>query len=430
MLSVNPNTEVTLPKPLDLFSNNPVTVGYNDASFVSYTSISNAGSFPVVFSIPTGNTYISLKDSYLTMLLRVTKKTTVENADKTKTVKITNLTATDKAGFINNVSNSVMKTVKFSINSKCIENCDNYSYKSYLINMLNLRNRSKAELESAGYIHDEDSQLSGKAFDKRKSFFYNDSYEFCTKLDIDFWQQNKLLLPNLMLSLEINPNNTAFCLLGDNQNITYSLVDIRLYLYQITLLPSLSLEIEKRLANNQLATYPFDRYLIRNFFISGQRYEASVNLFNSICPNAIYIGFVDSHAYNGNFALSPYNFEHANLRSVTVNYNGRVMPSWPIKIAYDRNRYSHSFFELVRSTPSADITLEQFKNHSAIYSFNLDIDSDSNTQEPTKVGATMISVNFDVAVREHGLQMIVLSKFKSNISFDCNRELITPFGGI
>ena len=115
------------------------------------------------------------------------------------------------------------------------------------------------------------------------------------------------------LDFEIFPHSNLFGLISSEKNeYTYSIVDIKLYTKQYSLIPALDFEIQKRLNDGQIAKYPFERLIIKNIFIPAGAYEKQITVFNSYIPQRLFACLVDSKSFNENINLinlNPFEFK-------------------------------------------------------------------------------------------------------------------------
>uniref|UniRef100_A0A1I8BH45 Uncharacterized protein n=1 Tax=Meloidogyne hapla TaxID=6305 RepID=A0A1I8BH45_MELHA len=67
------------------------------------------------------------------------------------------------------------------------------------------------------------------------------------------------------------------------------------------------------------AKYAYRKIDIRSVFLGKGRQEITHAVFTSTCPRRLIICFVSSPAFTGNTELSPFTFEHANVRSISAD---------------------------------------------------------------------------------------------------------------
>lgn len=428
MKKVDSASEEKLPLALNLFGSKPVNTGFQTSTTVEYNPTNPHGTWPARFSINSGLSYLDLSQTYLLTTFRLKKKETTKGTDGRDIIKAVNVTKDDKISFINGFGATSIQNLKVLLNGRQIYNAtDLYGYNAYFRRRLGLEtSRNQDDLQLAGYFEDDDeSQVSGSGFEKRRKFFENgaDFHAICS-LDVDFFKQNKLLLNEMTVDIEITPNNNSFCLLSqDNTEYFFSFIGFKLYVKQHHLLPELDAKIQSELKANRIAKYPYTRNLMTNFFINAGLYDYKAMLFNDFIPKRIFIALVDGIAFNGSTKHSPFEFKPFNLHNIQVSANGRLIPAYPYDLG--RKDYARAFKDLVDTTENTGITYQQYLTHSCIFAFDFRSMPRENVAELQHMGTTSLAIRFDKPVPTSGIQVIVYAEFDSLMAFDFARNITT-----
>lgn len=72
--------------------------------------------------------------------------------------------------------------------------------------------------------------------------------------------------------------------------------------------------------------YPIKRVELKSFTInSGLRAKTIDNVSLGALPKKIVFGFIKSNAFNGDYTMNPFNFEHFKLTKVSVSIDGGTL---------------------------------------------------------------------------------------------------------
>uniref|UniRef100_A0AC34FZB4 Uncharacterized protein n=1 Tax=Panagrolaimus sp. ES5 TaxID=591445 RepID=A0AC34FZB4_9BILA len=419
------------PASIDFFNAKPTLVAFQQSSTVEYPPMTPLDNRPIHFRINSGQTYLDLSKLNLVTTFRVTR-TFKDNKEKDEKY-IFPITSADPVSFINGFGATFIKNLKVSFNDRQVYNSnDLYAYNAFLRRRLGLGvSRNPEKLELSGYFEDGLEQMSGPGFEARRALLENDSrFEAVCSLDVDIFQQNKLLLNQMIIDIEITPHNSAFTLLSTNTDpkmeYHYHLVDCKLYAKQHLLLPQLDYSIQEKLNGNAIAKYTYNRNIMKHFFISPGRYEYNAVLFNDYLPNRVFAALVDAKAFNGEIGMSPFEFAPFNVESIRLAINGAFTPANPYKLNWSSKRFGRAYKDLIDTVEGTHgISAQKFMTNSCIYGFDQQTSHSDRFIEFQQFGSTMISLNFNAPVQQNGLQLIVFAEFDSIIALDKARTLTT-----
>uniref|UniRef100_A0A914P325 Uncharacterized protein n=1 Tax=Panagrolaimus davidi TaxID=227884 RepID=A0A914P325_9BILA len=272
--------------------------------------------------------------------------------------------------------------------------------------------------------------MSGPGFDARRSLFENDdaTFETICPPDLDFLHQKKLLLNQTIVDITITAHNSAFVLLTADKSTEYHyhLVDCKLYVNQITLLPTIDLKIQEKLNKNAIVKYAFNRNIMRSCFIPAGHTDYSTILFSDCIPNRIFVGLVNAKAFHGSIDMSPFEFSPFDLESIRVFWNDNATPFSPYNLNWSKKKFGRAFMDLLKATgTNHGISVEKYLTNSCLYGFDLQQSHSDQISEIQTFGTTMISLNFKAPVPENGLQLIVFAEFDCFLSMDKTRTFTT-----
>ncbi|KAL7075542.1 hypothetical protein ACQ4LE_005308 [Meloidogyne hapla] len=192
----------------------------------------------------------------------------------------------------------------------------------------------------------------------------------------------------------------------------------------------LALDITRKL-DTKPARYAVRKTLMKQLFITQGRYEFNSNIFMDKIPRRIILGLVSNSDYVGAVERSPFNFQHFNVREISIIANGRSYPQAPYDLDYKNFKYARPFNDMndalgfANSCESNGITYQQFGQNSCIYVFNLTNSGEDqgDTFDLIKNGTTSVSIKFNQPVLEGGAMLIVMGEADSLIMLDKNRTI-------
>ena len=131
--------------------------------------------------------------------------------------------------------------------------------------------------------------------------------------------------------------------------------------------PSLDLAIYNQL-RRETAKYALRRTEVRSHFLTEGRTEVIHNVFTTQVPRRLTIALVGNKAFNGDTALSPFNFEPFALRELAVHASGRVYPHVAYELDFKKKRAVRAYVDLWEALGAAsggteqgpDLTLDQW----------------------------------------------------------------------
>jgi hypothetical protein len=250
--------------------------------------------------------------------------------------------------------------------------------------------------------------------------------------------QELYLLNNLDLLFTIYRAKDAFLLQclrtgwAPNANkYRIHLHDIKLYVKMVEVQPSLNLSIYK-LLEKQPATYAVRKTEMKSCFLTAGRTEIDHNVFSAAIPRRLTIALVANGAFNGQLALSPFNFKPYAIREISVHAGGQIYPAVPHRMDFSGAAYIRPFVDMyealgmANSERSMDITLDQFRDGWTIFVVPMTSTLDDSCGfELLRSGTTSIRLAFNEAIPAGGVEMVVLGEFDQLIMIDYNRHIVS-----
>ncbi|KAL3089258.1 hypothetical protein niasHS_006979 [Heterodera schachtii] len=322
-----------------------------------------------------------------------------------------------------------------------------YHYRAYIMQELGYSHEIRKAFHEAGcYYSDENSQdsYSNKGFTSRVQRFSNGKHcETMVKLNFDLARQNTLLLNNQDVVFTIHRNSDSFLLLtprwktvidevkdAQGNIVTAARVtwhdskaeyrirlhDMRLYLRTVDVTSSLNVAISRQLESTP-AKYALRKVEMRSIFLGTGRTELSHNVFTSTLPRRLICAFVSTGAYSGARHLSPFNFEHANVRSISAEANGLTFPSTPYLFSFgNQKRFVRAFVDMYAGlglddsdNKTVSISMARFLSGWAFFVIPMTSTLDDTPGfELIRQGTCTVKVQFEQPIKADGYEMLIL----------------------
>lgn len=313
------------PSGLDLFSLPPTMTSIERIYYDEQRSTSQiSGNAPIEFNIAAQNSleYIDLKRSRLYVKARI------------KRVDGQSLKATDNVGPINNFLHSMFSQADVTIQNKLITSTTtHYPYKAMIQNMLSYGTEAKKSQltsqlyikDTSGHYDDNDVKNGSNTALYNRSLYFTES-QVCDMegpLLHDLFSLDRFILNSVAINVKLYRSRPEFCLMSNDATPIFEVVieDIALKVCKLQVLPSIITAHSEKLKTTN-AKYPFTRTEVRLISIAAGSLSFNYNnLFNGLRPTRVVIGFVDSEAAAGSYALNPFNFQHFNLSQITLKLN-------------------------------------------------------------------------------------------------------------
>ena len=185
------------------------------------------------------------------------------------------------------------------------------------------------------------------------------------------------------------------------------------------------------------AKYPITRTEIKVLTLpAGVLSKSLDNIFLGQLPKRIAVCFVSNKAFNGDFTLNPFNFQHVNVNFMVLNIDGHQMPCKPLQPKFTSKKYITMYHTLFSGTgihflnEGNDITRDSYPNGYCIAVFDLtpDLSAGSLTHwNLIKNGSVRLEVGFNEALAET-TNCLVYGEFDSVIEIDKKRNVVVDYG--
>ncbi len=309
---------------------------------------------PYEFHIPSDPYYLDLSKNYIHMKISIVKPD-----GSPLTWDGTDATEDDKVAPINMIGKTFFKQVKLFLGSKlAYDSGDTYAYRALIESELNYDSQFKSNfLQVAGYEPDvplgKADSAENEGWEKRCNWFQstNDSstiVEFMAPFHVDLFNQEKYLINKIDIRLELHRNSDVFALMSfaAAPDFKIQVHDMKWLVRRVDPVESVTLALETALQRSTVK-YPIRRVQIKTLQLeAGMRDTPSTTLFNGQIPRRLVICCVDSDAYHGTYAKSPFNFQHYNATSIQIQAGGVNYPPNPIQMDFGKKHYMRAFVQM------------------------------------------------------------------------------------
>ena len=371
-------------------------------------------------------------------------KTEIEVKLKIKKADGSALAATDKVGLINYPIASLFKDVEIQINDKTItDGSSNYAERAILEVLLTYgQDAEKTWLHAGGFSKDTAGKMDkadptaadGNIGLKERAEYSNESrlVTLRGKLHEDLFNQPKPLPNKNRLNIKFTRHDDKYCLMSDAADAAYKIEfqSIALYLRKLTMSKAVITSLEGR-----DVVIPIDRVVQKVFSVpdGGSSYNQN-SLHEGQIPTRIVFGFVANNAHTGRYKLNPFNFDHVDVKRVSLFHDGQLVNTRPIETDFTSGDVMQGYWSLHRATNTrytnggALIGLKDYKlGGYALWGYDLSPSQcDEEFVDPKRYGKLELEVEFAKNIPKP-LSLCVYLQFDGEIKIDSMRNTITLF---
>ena len=267
---------------------------------------------------------------------------------------------------------------------------------------------------------------------RRAVFATNGEFQVYTSLSIDCLQAGRLFPPNTSITLTFKKKPQAFYMLGKVANMnTFSLEvqDMKLSVPFFHLKPELKL-YQDRFLQSQPYTVPFDKCIpIRKQFGVGMSDLSYDNMITGEIPKHICAILVETASYDGDYARSPYCFQHCFVESVSLRINNRPYPSDMIMCDFEHENYAEQYNFALRNTGCGGnnkghlVGYSEYAKDYTHFPFDFSPEKCNGFHfHPIEQGNVDLKIKLRKGLTK-SMTLLVFASYNKVISFDKNRDV-------
>jgi hypothetical protein len=424
---------------LDLFSVPATQTSVESGSFVEYHPISSiADGVPIEFDInASGDEYIDFANSYLAVKVKVK---TAANGD---------LVAASTVGPVNNFLHSLFSQVDVTLNGTLITSSTNtYPYRAYIEDVLSYGSAAKkSQLTAALFYKDEADKmdkpnpLAADAADKNSGLVKRTEFislskevDMIGRIHTDIFFQPRYMLNEVNTRIKLTRSKDSFCLMAHGADaFKVKITSATMMVRKVKISPNVYLAHAKTL-ETALAKYPIKRVICKTFTIpAGYLDTSQEKLFSGQLPCRLIVGCVDNRAFNGNYSLNPFNFQHFSMSEISVYLDGQQHGIKPLALNYTDGHYVNAYMNLFTGTGKVNqdegngIDRSEFDSGYALYVFDLTPDiSENDSFNLVRNGTVRLNMKFSAGL-PRTITAVVYAEFENIIEIDRNRNIVFDF---
>lgn len=287
-----------------------------------------------------------------------------------------------------------------------------YSYKAYFETLFSYSETTKkSHLHGcSGWSDDtvgqQDTIGAGNAAytDRRTMVAPGQTFDFCIPIHADIFQCSKLIPPKTPIKIVLSRNTDAFSLMCANEtNLKIKLSHLSLFIRRIIPNDQLGNLYATQLEKKEVIL-PFSRSILKRETVGQNLTNVHIPLFNGEMPRQILVAMVESRRLDGNKTLTPFHFNHFNVRYINLRINGMSEPNKPYEPDFTNHLITRELRALYDNTGvmSGDlgfnITRSAFENGKTFFAWDLTPDHCNGLHiHEKKIGKT---ISLDLAFNE------------------------------
>lgn len=432
---VHADSDDSVLSQLDLFAMPHTQTSVLSGDWVETPPVKDSPFGTLEFDVESGGSdYLDLQNTLLHVQCRV------KNANGTPIGKEADLKVIPCENFMH----SLFSTLSVELNGKQVEYESNYPFRAYLENLINYgSDAKKTHLSNACWFSDNLNGVDtanitagdGEAVDSRKATIAESkTVDMMGRLHSDLFNQHKYLIPSCGMKIKLRRADPQFCLLKldaeDASQYVIEIIKCDLLLRKVKVNPSVTTNHNRMLLSDAKIKYSLSKVDTQFFTITQGRMKERVNLSqNRQEPKRILLSFIDHAAVNGSYILSPFNFQHCNLKSIGLTVDGHPVPYKPISTDFENGVYTHAYMQLLMCTGKAFvdegncITRQQFAKGCAVFAFDLTGDLCEGTDTHLiKNSSIVLEVEFRQAL-EKTISLLVYTEEDDLLEIDNSRVI-------
>ena len=394
---------------LDIFQKPPILVNFESGNVQEIYPVGSLDGPSIEFNIETDrHVFLDLQNIFLDLSIKVVKGNQVDLAND------------DAVYMANNMLHSLFSNCDVSLNNELVSSSNGHYAHKAMIQAETSHTRSTKEslLECQGYSYEATpSDFTGDAFLKRKAKTHESvQLNLFGKLAVDFFNCEKLLIPNSAIRITLLKSNPNFCLISTTDDNNYSVKFLRASLHarQMTVSESVHRSINNALVKGP-ARYTYPDIHTKTFIIQpGQNHYIKERIFNAEPIRRLAIAMNTNAHFTGSINSNPFNYQKFNLREIKLFRNGQ--PLIACNTESNVRPYYQTLSSLNFEQDGPGIPLSDYSNH-FIMVFDLTATQQCDTEiyHPEVVGGGIrVELLFKEALPET-VEVILLGETLSTI---------------
>jgi hypothetical protein len=394
---------------LDLFQKTPVLINFDHGTWVETFPVSGVDGPTLEFELQNDrNVFLDLSEIYLQLVIGVKDLSTKKYVAKDVDLYLTN-----------NILHSLFSDCTVTLNGEHISSSNNlYAHKTFISTEWSHTEGCKDSLlacQGYEYCNDPDDEES-IAENKRDLSKAN---KFYGKLAVDFFNCDKLLVPNSKIRIKLLKHNSNFVLhlpvtedtkldatTGTDKtakNYVHHILKASIFSRHMIVAENVYTSIERALLKSP-ARYTYTDTEAKTFIVpAGQSTCVHENVFNNKPIRSIAIAMNNNEDFIGSIESDPFSFKPFGLQRIVLKRNGLTL----YDVTMSEGGHVRMFYTTLKSLhfdhDGPGISLDEFIKNHFVMVFDLTSTMQSNTQVyyPELIGgAIRLEMTFKEALKK------------------------------
>lgn len=188
------------------------------------------------------------------------------------------------------------------------------------------------------------------------------------------------MMPGVDIRIQFNRSADKFaleCHGSGKENLKLQILEAKLYVRKLTLLPSIQLIHMKRWKDIP-ANYPGTKVSMKAYSLPiGTYTHTNESLLTGLVPQRLIIGILNTDNYQGHYEKNPFAFQNNGLQQIIITCNAEQTTQHVINVDKDEDRVLDGFISLfdamgiTNCDAGLDMRVNEYKNGKTLYGFDL-----------------------------------------------------------
>ena len=405
---------------MSIFQAPPSNTGMQQRDWVEFRPVNQISDDTAIeFNIgPQSTGLLDLKESKLCVKMKVVK----EDGSA--------VTTSDLVSTVNLPLHSMFSAVECEIQQTSVSQIgNNYPYKAYIDTLLSTSSSRKIDNTSQLFFKDSAGEFDATEPTAANAGLWNRYFvtrdggivDLQGPLMLDLFQQERLILNGVGMTLKLWPSKNAFRLMSGSEPGTERLQIVDASIKLCIQRPSAGLVMAHA---DQLketpALYPLMSSAIKIASIAAGEFSFSAdNMFQGEVPSQLILGLVSSQAYIGDYKKSPFNFQHFDCNFVAFYVDGQSLPAKPLQPRYADQNFVDAYQTLQNINKDVWITRDEYDSGYTLYNLDVNPYVDFNTK---RIAHCRLELRFARPLPE-SVTLVMYGKFPEIIRIDQSRSV-------
>ena len=377
----------------------PTNLGYNMRLADKYVEFIIPGSV---------GSFIDLSKLILTLNIALTKEDGTSIPD-TKNVDV-----------VNNIAQSLFKSVQCYLGDTVVETNVFYGYTSF-VQLCTTIAQSKINTYCAntftnlgGISSDkiDDTYFTNLPADRKKRIasLRKDGIQVCTPLTLEVCSVDRYLLDGIDVRIRLELASDAWLVLAkDNADKIKVQINAAKLLYtKLFPYPNALLALNSALDAGSVVQYTFTKNLVKSYILGANQISASYDLpYGSVIPEKLTLIMTKMESFAGAYNLNPLHFTSGNLSNITITVNGHSIYNVSAKFPEQYSELYYHTLDALGLHRDHLITYESFNKGLCVCVFDFKAENLEETLPVESYGNLRINLTLSEATTENRLVLLI-----------------------